>query len=331
MNEAATLVLSLIEQGVSLNDIQRQLSIPNGQFNEVLKQIRANGYNFSKTYFSDGKVFFKLNKTLKHPPDSNSIRINVRDRVLRAVFISDLHIGSIYERPDLLKIVFAYMKKHDIHTLFNGGDVIENVYEDRQDILRIPSAREQATKVLRIYPRATDIVSYNLYGNHDYKSISDLGFDVARYLEDRRYDLVSLGYGTSIIKIKDDAIAITHDLGRSNKVKELPDFVSIAFKGHSHKSKNRENKLIYIPALSEDPSAAYEYRPLMGFLDVEFIFFDKLISKTNIRHLAIVDGEIRLANEESITVKPEIEQRRMESRMSKKLTPGYSKKQGKKS
>lgn len=321
MSEIMDKVLELIGQGISLNEIQTRLSLSNREFSDILKQLRHNGYNYAKTYFSDGKILVKLNKSLNFNPESNTIRINVKDRVLRAVFISDLHIGSIYERPDLLKVVFNYMKRHDIHTLFNGGDVIENVYEDRQDILRNKTAKAQARKVLRIHPAMADIVSYNLYGNHDYKSITDQGFDVARYLEDRRYDLVSLGYGTAIIKLKDDAIAITHDLSRSRKKKELPDNVTIVFKGHSHKSKNRENKLIYIPALSEDPSACYEYRPLMGFLDVEFIFFDKLISKINIRHLAIVDGEIRLANEESITVRPDFEQRRTESRMTKKLKP----------
>lgn len=321
MTQNVEQVLSLIKEGKSLNEIQEILNYSNRQFSAILKTIRYNGYNYSKSYFSDGKVFIKINKTLNFNPEGSALRINVKDRILRAVFISDLHIGSIYERPDLLRLVFNYLKKHDIHTLFNGGDVIENIYEDRENILRNHSVKSQLKKVIRIYPAASDITSYNLYGNHDYKSISDNGFDIARYLEDRRYDLVSLGYGTAIIKLKDDAIAITHDLSRSSKHREIPNNVSIVFKGHSHKAKNRENKLIYIPSLSEDPSATYEYRPLMGFLDVEFIFFDKLISKVNIRHLAIVNNEIRLANEESITVRHDLEERRLESRMTKKFKP----------
>lgn len=321
MSETINLVLKMMIEGMSLNEIQNELSLSNRELSFILKQIKNSGFNYTKSYFSDGQVFTKVNHSLAFNPENNVFRINVRDRIFRAVFISDLHIGSIYERPDLLKIVFDYLQKHDIHNLFNGGDVIENVYEDRLDILKTKTALAQARKVLRIYPAVKDIVSYNLYGNHDYKSIIDQGFDIARYLEERRYDLVSLGYGTSIIKLKDDAIGITHDLSRARKRKNISDDVTIVFKGHSHKAKNRENKLIYIPSLSEDPSVSYEYRPLMGFLDVEFIFFEKLISKINIKHLALVNNEIRLANEESITTRPEIEQRRTESRMTKKFKP----------
>ena len=294
-------IIKLMCDGLSLNEIQKRLSLSNREMSYYLKQIKNNGFNFTKTYFSDGQVFTKINRNLILNPENNILRINVRDRIFRAVFISDLHIGSIYERPDLLKIVFDYLQKHDIHNLFNGGDVIENVYEDRAELLKTKTDVAQAKKVLRIYPAMNNIISYNLYGNHDYKSITDHGFDLARYLEERRYDLVSLGYGSSI---KDDAIGITHDLSHSKKRKELSDNATIVFKGHSHKAKNRENKLIYIPSLSEDPSASYEYRPLIGFLDVEFIFFEKLISKINIKHLAIIGDEIRLANEESITVRP---------------------------
>lgn len=315
------MIIKLMCDGLSLNEIQKRLSLSNRELSYYLKQIKSNGFNFTKTYFSDGQVFTKINHNLNLNPENNVIRINVRDRIFRAVFISDLHIGSIYDRPDLLKIVFAYLQKHDIHTLFNGGDIIENVYEDRAEFLKIKSDIAQAKKVLRIYPAMKDIVSYNLYGNHDYKSIADNGFDIARYLEERRYDLVSLGYGSALIRLKDDTIGITHDLSRSKKRKEISDSATIVFKGHSHKAKNRENKLIYIPSLSEDPSASYEYRPLMGFLDVEFIFFEKVISKINIKHLAIIGEEIRLANEESITVRPEIEQRRTESRMTKRFKP----------
>ena len=321
MFQATDIVIKLMIEGLSLNEIQKKLSLSNRELSFILKQIKNNGFNLTKSYFSDGQVFAKVNHNLNLNLEGNIIRINVRDRIFRAVFISDLHIGSIYERPKLLKLVFAYLQKHDIHNLFNGGDVIENVYEDRLNILKTKSDIAQARKVLRIYPAVNNIVSYNLYGNHDFKSIADNGFDLARYLEERRYDLVSLGYGSALIRLKDDTIGITHDLSHSKKRKEITDNATIVFKGHSHKAKNRENKLIYIPSLSDDPFAGYEYRPLMGFLDVEFIFFEKVISKINIKHLAVIDDEIRLANEESITVRPEIEQRRTESRMTKRFKP----------
>ena len=81
--------------------------------------------------------------------------------------------------------------------------------------------------------------------------------------------------------------------------------VSITFKGHSHKSKNsfKEEKKIFVPTLSDDISGPYEYRPLPCFLEAEFTFYDKKIERINLRQLAIVNEEIRLANEEAMVLR----------------------------
>ena len=114
--------------------------------------------------------------------------------------------------------------------------------------------------------------------------------------------MVSLGYGKCLINLKDDTIALVHDLKKNSK-NSLPNNTSLIFRGHSHKSKNRENKIIYIPSLSDSDTSCYEFKPLVGFLDVEFIFYEKKIAKVNIKQLAFVNGEIRLANEETMILR----------------------------
>ena len=303
MKEKIKKILELYEQGLSLGEIAEELNISAREFNKCLKVIRDSGYNTSKTYSSDGRIVAKINKTLNFK-QGNNIRINVKDKVLRAVFISDPHIGSEFERPDLLKhVINEYARNHNIHVIFNGGDVVENVYPESHRKLHNPTDVSQANKVIRIHPFHPDMIYFTLYGNHDYKSIIENGFDIARYIEERRYDIVSLGYGSSIIHMQDDAIALVHDLSKSNK-SPVPENVSLVFRGHSHKSKNRENKIIYIPSLSDSDTTCYEFKPLVGFLDVEFIFYNKKIAKVNIKQLAFVNGEIRLANEETMVLQP---------------------------
>ena len=330
MREQIKKILELYEQGLSLGEICEELKLTPGEFNHLLKVIRDSGFNTSKTYSSDGRIVAKINKTLNFKT-SNAIRINVKDRVLRAVFISDPHIGSEFERPDLLKrVINDYARNHGIHVIFNGGDVIENVYPDSHRKLHNPTDISQAKKVLRVHPYNKDMIYFTLYGNHDYKSIIESGFDIARYIEERRYDIVSLGYGSCIIHMKDDAIALVHDLSKSNK-SNIPDNVSLVFRGHSHKSKNRENKIIYIPSLSDSDTSCYEFKPLVGFLDVEFIFFDKKIAKVNIKQLAFVNGEIRLANEETMVLQPGFQERKKEEegkKLTKKPNQGKNKQQG---
>ena len=297
--EKARLVLELINENIAIDDIQKMLKLNNREFSDILKYLRDYGYNFTKTYYSDGKVIIKPNKTINFNENSKKTRIVVKDRILKAIFISDLHIGSIYERPDLLRTVYRYADEHDIHIIFNAGDVVEGIYPDSNQQLLNNTIESQVKKVLRIYPQHPGIINFILYGNHDYKSIKDQGFDVARYLETRRYDLVSLGYGESIIQLKDDAISIIHNLKKSSQQIFNQD-ISITFKGHSHKSKNsfKEEKKIFVPTLSDDISGAYEFRPLPCFLEAEFTFYDKKIERINLRQLAAINEEIRLANEE---------------------------------
>ena len=239
-------VLSLIKEGYSLNEIPHLLSLNIREYNDILKQIKDWGYNFNKIITSTGQIILKPNRTLNIDNNPRRLRINIKDRLFRCIFISDLHIGSIYERPKLLPKVFEYAKVHDIHVIINAGDTVDNIYPD----------------------------------------------------------MVSLGYGMCKILLKDDAIAVIHDLKKSNKI-EVPNDVSMIYKGHSHKAKNsyKEQKKTFIPAFSEDGTSAYEYKPLMGFLDVQYIFYDKLIERINTKQLAIINGQIRQANEESVVLR----------------------------
>lgn len=304
MREKAKLILKLMESGLSLNEIQTELHMINTELSRVLKYIRDIGYNYTKHYSSDGKITAKINRSLNNPAsERRSIRINVIDRYLRAIFISDLHIGSKFERPSLLRKVVNYASDNGCHVIFNGGDVVENIYPENAHPAKISTVEKQVSHFLRVTPFQPDLIYFTLYGNHDYKSIQDKGLDIARVIEDRRYDIPSLGYGECSVHLKDDTIALAHDLKKTSK-NELPNNVSAIYRGHSHKSKTRDNKIIYIPCLSENVNGAYEYRPLVGFLDCEFVFYNKKIARINMKQLAIVRGEVRLANEETMILQP---------------------------
>ena len=63
-------------------------------------------------------------------------------------------------------------------------------------------------------------------------------------------------------------------------------------------------------------------------LYTEFIFFDKKIAKVNIKQLAFVNGEIRLANEETMVLQPGYQERKKQEegkKLSKKPNTGKNK------
>lgn len=301
MNNMNVEVLKLIKQGLSVNEIINMLHIDNKKLSEILKNIRNSGYNLQKQYFADGTILPIIKKELTFN-NRSKISINIKDSVFNAIFISDLHFGSIYDNPELLHIVYEYALKHNIHVIFNAGDLIDNIYPDSDQVLKNPTISSQIRKVLREYPYDPSIINFILYGNHDYRSVIDEGLDIGIYLENKRYDLISLGFASSIIKLKSDNIGIIHNIKHNQ---EPPEGAVITFKGHSHKSKNsfKENKVIFIPSLSDYISPSYEYAPLACFLDTEFIFVNNSIERVNIKQLAIVNYEIRLANEEALILK----------------------------
>lgn len=299
MDEKTAMVFELITKGIPLDEIEKSLKLEVKEFSSILKTIRDLGYNFTRTINFNGKVILKLNKTL-HLNPAGKIKLIGNERLLRVAFLSDLHTGNVDDCSENWEIALQYAKNHNINIVIIAGDIIENVYEDSPAKLRYNTSREQIEYFVQNFPHHPSITSLLLYGNHDYRCILNEGFDIARYIESVRYDLISLGYGSCVIQLKNDLISVVHDLTRSSKKSKID--ASIFFKGHSHKAKNsyKDEKVIYLPALSNLRSNAYEFAPLTSFIDAEFNFFAGKIERVNTRQLAIIDREIRLANEEAI-------------------------------
>ena len=123
-------------------------------------------------------------------------------------------------------------------------------------------------------------------------------------IEDKRYDLISLGYGACKIDMKNDSIGISHFV-KKVPIQDHLQNVSITFRGNSHKSKTsyKEDKEIYIPTLSDDFGQGYEYKPLPGFLAAEIIFVDKKIERINTTQFSIVDNELRMSGENAMVLR----------------------------
>ena len=84
----ARLILELIEEGHSIDEIQSILKLNNRQFSDALKYLKDAGYNFQRQIFSDGRIIIKPNKTLNFNEHNKRTRIIVKDRILKAIFIS---------------------------------------------------------------------------------------------------------------------------------------------------------------------------------------------------------------------------------------------------
>jgi len=313
MHSNVEIILSLLTEGFTIDEVQKELNLTNQEFNEALKTIRDLGYNYTKSFSDDGNITIKAGRTLNLRPNQN-VRVNVKDSTFHTIIMSDPHIGGPYEHPERLATVADYATNHDIHTIFDTGDIINNYYPEQEHDLKVKDPVKQAKKYLRYVPYRDKLIYFNLGGNHDYKSLIEQGFDSLRYYEDRRYDQISLGYGLCYVHLKEDTIALVHELKSDSPQVNS----TMIFKGHSHKYRNRDNKIIYVPAITDNYQGAYEYIPLPGFLDVEFSFFANKISKVNLKQITFDKDDLRLASEETLVIRPDLEERHHKSLQKKR-------------
>lgn len=304
MIEINSQILQLMKEGHSLSQIREILTLSDKMFLSALKEIRSNYHNFTKKYVDDGTVFY-LPETPKLILPPNKIELVSTKDTFRAIFISDLHCGNKRQRLDLLHVVYEYAIKNNIFVIINTGDVLENIYSIPPSELKQKTVEGQMNSLIRNHPYAPNIINLILYGNHDYKALTDQGIDVASIIEQERYDLVSLGYGEAFIKTKKDEIGLQHNIGPGRHT-SLPEGPRVIFKGHSHKMKYNLKKgqaVINVPALSDATPESYEYPHSKGFLDVEITFKeDDKMDKVYIKQF-VVEKQPTIASEFTLALR----------------------------
>lgn len=272
MTEMNLKVLDLINENKSLKEVVSILKMSEKQLYIRIKQLINYGYFLEPTYTCDSDIYYKINTRNINKEKNNNVTIKVPTdlKELRCIAISDLHIGNINSDVDLLKKVYDYAAKNDIHIIFNCGDLIEGIHScDKRNINNI---HDQIEYIIDKYPYDNSIYNYMIFGNHDYHAFRHLGLDVSKKIENSRYDIVSLGFGQGIVNIKKEKILLQHELCAVDLPKVYDD-AKLALVGHGHmmKTKIYDNLLLCLPSLSRVcPDKTKENIP--SFIDLEMHF-----------------------------------------------------------
>jgi len=300
MTELEQLIFDLLKNGVSLNKIQDTLNISNQVFLTSIKNIRAYYPSLSRELDSSGTYFLKPTNNIEQ---TNRIRIKMYKDNIRLLHISDLHIGNKNDRLDLLDTVFDHAKSKGIHYITNTGDIIENIHYLKQNKLRLKTIKGQIYSFIKNYPYDKDIHTITILGNHDVTQDEE-GINIQEIINSERHDIITLGYGLGLIDLKNDTVALEHNLIGDNKHHQSSNHVT--FRGHSHKTKydlRRDNALIFVPALSDALPTNYKEKPLKGFLESEI----KLNEEGYIKRIFIKEYTIephkRLASEMTLSLR----------------------------
>ncbi len=253
MSDLIEKILNLINKGKTLNEIATETNLSNKGLYNILALLRNKGINFSRTYYSNGNIKYQQIKNLANDDTRTKELILNYSKSLNALIISDTHIGSELERLDLIKKVYEYALEHDIHIIFNIGDIIDGLNNSSK---KYPSnCMDQIDYFLKKYPFDSTILNICILGNHDYKSLENFGINFEQVLNAYRHDFLTLGYKYGSLKVKNDYLILSHptDINlESTENKKEERSKNLILEGHHHEMSLIETPntyKIYVPPL----------------------------------------------------------------------------------
>lgn len=280
------IILSKMEQGTTLSDLVNATGKSEKQIGNILRILESDGYLIKREFNDQGCIFYSFlnnfsNEPLKLIPTSNEVR---------AILISDLHIGVENSGIERMPKIIEYMKQNNIHVMIILGDIFEGVIGRKQT--QCMSVEDQVQHFFKHFPFEQGIISLVLYGNHDFSIYQEKHFDVSKRLSIRP-DIINLGYGIGKIYIGNELVGFQHDLVFC-KSQETLENLRLIFKGHSHRFDIHDN-IVITPAMLNEPF--YDELLSCGFLDVTFNLNQaQLLDSLKIKHFVFLQ-DMNYANE----------------------------------
>lgn len=239
--EICNKIYSMAKKGKSFQEICSQLKLQDYEIAGLITLMHEEGYNIE---FANGEIF--VLKTPKKNEDVYEIPHNLEH--LKLLLISDTHLGSKYDRVDILRYLYAKADDKGVKHVLHSGDFTdgrsnrpEQVYE-----LREPSYEGQVDYCVDKYP-TFDGKTYAIQGNHDNWWYKSAGSEILKSIASKRDDIVYLGPDVADLKIGKLKVRLFHGAGgsayaKSYKMQKYLDSIPMSERpdilqtGHIHQS-----------------------------------------------------------------------------------------------
>lgn len=286
MNEVSIKLLNLIIENTPLTDILSKMDIGYEELYRVLKDLKLDCLKLKTEYYYTGEIKYGFQK--KEMPNSFELLTDDASNEITLMCISDQHFGNSREDLTATYKIYDYCLKNNIHIILNGGDLVDGISKYNNQTFD-----EQIEHALYHYPKDNNILNFITFGNHDHGCTDSKGRSISEIITQSRSDIISLGYGCGILKIKNDNILITHKL--NNKSLRIPKTAkSLQLSGHSHcfkQSSNDNSVTLRLPSLSNLGSTDFNDCPsavkihitfsnigIIQKIDIEYLLVEKQIS-----------------------------------------------------
>lgn len=288
MTDINKAVIEFINQNKSMKEICNELSISQKQLYVRIRQLLNYGYQISPSYNYNSDIYYKIEKGFVDLKNNEiSIKFPKSKDTFKCLVISDIHVGNVGYDVRLLNEVYEYAAKNSINIILICGDMLEGVHSS--DKKKIHDMYKQVEELIRQYPYDKNIMNFGILGNHDYHFLHYDGLDVLKWISNSRYDIVLLGYGEGLIKLKDDRILLHHNLSVIRNKDAYPEH-KIILSGHGHmmKSKLYDGLNLCVPTISHVyPDKTKDVLP--GFIDLTLYIEKSRIANVEAHHMIITD------------------------------------------
>ena len=285
------LILKLINEGYSLQDISNNLNISFKDLSKYLQQLRIKGFNFNEQYYSSGDTLYIPNKEISLKSQGiTPIYTNPEEHELTIIAISDTHLGNYQENPKALDTIYNYCITNNIHLIINSGDILDALSFGYNGLKKYNNYFDLLDKSLKKYPQDPSIINLTVLGNHDIDALLQTGQNLSTYLKNYRPDIIPIGIGVGELLLKNSRILIKHPLktGTEPSHKDYQDY-SFILRGHRHQTSLIHNGVpqIFVPSLSNLKFHGNELPP--EALQLHIKFHKGYINILNITQLIIKD------------------------------------------
>lgn len=275
-------IYALAKKKKGLLEISKKLGLKDYEIIGLVELMKQNGYNI---YYENGEIL--VMKTPLKTQDVYEVPHGLEK--LKLLLISDTHLGSKYDRLDILRYLYDKAGDRGVKHVLHSGDFTdgrsnrpEQVYE-----LKEPSYEGQVQYCVDKYPKF-DGKTYAIQGNHDDWWYKSAGSEIVKSIADKREDIVYLGPDVADLKIGKLKTRLFHGSGggayaKSYKVQKYLDSIpmnerpDILQTGHIHQSfyMKQDNTHCFQTSCLEDQTPYTRSKGLpndksVWWVDVEF-------------------------------------------------------------
>lgn len=204
--ELETDILKKLKRGeASIVDLCNQFDKGPNSIKEIITALYNKGYNINSFIEGDIEKIGITKDVLPTKPISINPKRFFGNRV-KLGFIGDNHLGSRYERLDVLNALYDIFEKEGIDTVYNTGNYIDGEARFNKHEIYVHGVDDQVKNFLEKYPHKKGITTYFIDGDdHEGWYMQREGLEVGRKVqleaeEMGRDDLKYLGYLEADIK-----------------------------------------------------------------------------------------------------------------------------------